>query len=519
MFDVKKHCENVRVMWAKKVIYGFAIVFLLFLSINSFIYSSDGYELTVNTAGRIIMEILCAVWVFGICWLLSYCLERCPKICSLAGGIFLFLAVIFFSAWWIRNSANLPQSDARSVYDIAYRAMNHDLLPIAPVGSYMSLWPFQSGLVMFMEMILRLVPNADEMTIQWAYMPFLALSLISGYMVVRRMSVSKRTRIFWCILMGLCLPYYFYINNMYGEIPSIAGILFCLWMLMEYFRKPAWIKLALAFCGVGGAQAVRKNTTIFVIACIIIVAVVFLAEQQKKNLVVIGVIIAAAVAGSILPARFYEYRAKNTMGKGVPAIAYVAMGLQWSEGRDPGGWNGYHSDLFMECGFDAELTAEISSEAVKDSLSNMVKNPAYMAEFFYTKLVAQWEREDYMCLYETLDFYGDRTEAAWDIYEGKAKDKLLYFMALHQSIVYIGACCFCVIDIVKRKKDARHLFLMLTFIGGFLFSVIWEAQSRYVMPYFVMLIPYAADGLAGLSYGIERRIAVLRRNGDRNGIT
>lgn len=199
----------------------------------------------------------------------------------------------------------------------------------------------------------------------------------------------------------------------------------------------------------------------------------------------------------------------------MPAIAYVAMGLQWTEGRDPGGWNGYHSDLFMECGFDAELTAEISLESVKASLGNMVENPAYMIRFFYTKLITQWEREDYMCLYETLAFYGDRTEAAWDIYEGAMKDRLLCVMALHQSIVYAGAGLFCVSGIagwVKRgqkhnkEMDIRHLLLLVTFIGGFMFSIIWEAQSRYVMPYFVMLIPYAADGLTRFSYGVERLV-------------
>ena len=30
---------------------------------------------------------------------------------------------------------------------------------------------------------------------------------------------------------------------------------------------------------------------------------------------------------------------------------------------------------------------------------------------------------------------------------------------------------------------------------------------------------YVCDGLAGLSYGIDRLAAVLRKNGDENGIT
>lgn len=497
--------NNMREVWqvcAKKVIYGFSLVFLLFLLSFSFVYSSNGYILTVNTARRIIAEALTGTLVLGICGMLAGCLEKLPKGCSYAGGILLFLGVLFFSGWWIINSASMPKSDAKAVFDIAYRARNHDLLPIAPTGSYMSLWPFQSGLVMFLETIMRLIPNADEMTIQWLYIPFMALSLFSGYMVVKRMFRSVRTRIFWCIIMG-GLPYYFYVNNMYGEVPSIALTLFCLWMLMEYFRKPFWTKLAVVGIGLGGAVAVRKNTFIFCVACILVMSVLFLAKRQKQSLVVIVVVLMAMVAGSILPIKFYEYRAKNTMGKGVPAIAYIAMGLQWSEGRDPGGWNGYHSDLFLDTGYNTELTAQISRESVKESLGYMAKNPLYAAKFLGCKLIAQWEREDYMCLYVTLSSSGDRTAAAWDIYEGRAKDKLMYIMAVHQSLVYLGAFCFCVLAVVRWRKegggDIRNLILLVTFIGGFLFSVIWEAQSRYVMPYFVMLIPYAANGLAELT--------------------
>lgn len=241
--------RNVGVIFAKKVVYGMALLFLSFLTITSFLYSSDGYELGVNNMGRIGKDILGCILLFVLCWMVAYFMEKRPKALYKTGIILLFGAVMFFSAWWIRNSVNLPQSDARSVYDIAYRAKNHDLLPIAPTGSYMSLWPFQSGLVLFMEIILRWIPSADEMTIQWCYLPLMALSLISGYMIVKRIFISVRTRVVWCLLMFLCIPYYLHINNMYGDIPGISLSMFALWMLLEYSKKPSAFKLLLAAGG------------------------------------------------------------------------------------------------------------------------------------------------------------------------------------------------------------------------------------------------------------------------------
>ena len=39
------------------------------------------------------------------------------------------------------------------------------------------------------------------------------------------------------------------------------------------------------------------------------------------------------------------------------------------------------------------------------------------------------------------------------------------------------------------------LIIAVTFIGGFLFSLLWEAGGRYVFPYFVFLITAAASGI------------------------
>lgn len=36
---------------------------------------------------------------------------------------------------------------------------------------------------------------------------------------------------------------------------------------------------------------------------------------------------------------------------------------------------------------------------------------------------------------------------------------------------------------------------MIAVLGGFLFHMVWEANSRYIFPYFLLLLPYAALGL------------------------
>ena len=54
-------------------------------------------------------------------------------------------------------------------------------------------------------------------------------------------------------------------------------------------------------------------------------------------------------------------------------------------------------------------------------------------------------------------------------------------------------------DYVPLQEPLEWYVLLIAVIGGVLFHELWEAKSRYVFPYFVMMIPMAADGLAKLA--------------------
>lgn len=246
-----------------------------------------------------------------------------------------------------------------------------------------------------------------------------------------------------------------------------------------------------------GAVAVRKNVLIYGIAVALILFILWVKEQKKRYIAIILLMIISVLVGTYVPRFFYEYRAHNTMGEGVPAMAYIAMGLQWDEGRAAGSWNGYNSDVYMECDYDRQLTVELSKKSIEESLDYFSGNIGYAFKFYYNKLVEQWAREDASCLYSTLEFYGDRTQSAWSIYQGKAKDVIMYIMSVQQMLIIMGAIFWCILN-RKRCSRIENLILLVTFIGGFLFSMLWEASARYVLPYYIAIIPYAADGYRGI---------------------
>ena len=62
-----------------------------------------------------------------------------------------------------------------------------------------------------------------------------------------------------------------------------------------------------------------------------------------------------------------------------------------------------------------------------------------------------------------------------------------------QNVIYIGVL-FYYIYLAKHKRQEWEYFLGLVLIGEVLFSLLWEAKSRYVFPYIVIALPAAAMG-------------------------
>ncbi len=497
---------------SKFVIYGSGVCILLFLSAAAWICAGNRTDQKAGAGNMLIALGVILVFVF-VMELMVKLTDRFPVNGNRILFLIVFLCVMAGCAWWIVNADTLPDSDPRSVYDIAVRAADNDLLPIAPTGSYMSLWPYQSGLLLYEEAVLRLIPGADHMTFQWLNLFFVALALISGYFVVKSWFASPQVLTRWCFLTAFCLPYYFYVNFMYGEIPSIGMMFFCTWMLTECLRRKRIGPGVLAVFSAVGAVAVRKNSWIFVIACVLVLGVIALQKRSRKPVILLAALLVFSFLGGVwFPKAFYERRAHNTMGEGVPAISTIAMGLQDNGGSSAGGWNGYDADLFMEYGFQEEIPKQLSKASIRESLSKMVRDPVYGLDFFCRKMVSQWCDESYNSLYATKGLFEDRTELAWKFYYGEWYPGLCRLMDWYQSLIYVGGFLFCLraaLHWVRRRRKKQEnpagssweslwkLVLFVTVIGGFLFSTFWEGGSRYVMPYLVMLLPYAAAGLNG----------------------
>ena len=67
-------------------------------------------------------------------------------------------------------------------------------------------------------------------------------------------------------------------------------------------------------------------------------------------------------------------------------------------------------------------------------------------------------------------------------------------LTFYQKVLLIITCMCSLIVLIQNRKNLslELLFLITIFIGGFAFHILWEAKSRYIIPYVVILIPVAS---------------------------
>lgn len=419
----------------------------------------------------------------------------------------------------------VPSADALSVYSIAETLAGGDTSVIHPTDSYLSYYPQQVGLTMFFEILIRLwrlfpfsVPAYHF--IKCVYVGLLCVIICFQERTVHLLWKSERADCIYLLLISANLPFILYSSFVYGEIPSFAAASAGFYYLLRWFvrrrsvreipaqesavfTREGFVCSALAVLGLTFSVMLRKNNLILLIAALIVTALEWLKNRDRGALL-LGVS-CAVCSLSILPLirQSYELRSGNELSPGVTASSYLAMGMQESL-RANGWYNGFNFNTYRDAGLDSGLADEISRQAVAERLRTFREHPGYAAGFYLQKHLSQWADGTYASRQATIATYGGRHSFFVSLYEGPLSRCFIGYCNHYQNLLYLGALsCFCVLWRGQRRKGiAPPLYLYMGFIavmGGFLFHILWEANSRYIFPYSLLLLPYAAGGICTLT--------------------
>lgn len=401
---------------------------------------------------------------------------------------------------------SVPGADALTVYKMGEMFANNDLSFINPTESYLSYYPQQIGLTTFLGMIikvLKVLPYtfAYYHAIKILYVFLNCVSFIFGCLLIRELQNDNKVTMTYIILSMINLPFIMYSSFIYGEIPSIALLLGAIFFFTKYIKEKgiAPLNMILSLSMFTAAVWIRKNSLIFIIAVLIVCILVFLENRRAD--VLLYALICAVCCFLVIPLtlKIYENKTGREVNDGVTATSYFAMAMQEGS-RGPGWYNGFNYDTYTNSGMDADKANEVSRAAIKERTEYFKNNPSECYKFYKGKILTQWADPTYASCQATYAEYGGRSKFFVSVYEGKLYNAYIEICNIYQNLIYAGVLVWAIAFLVsalrgKERNIQIDSLLLIAVTGGFLFHIIWEANSRYIFPYAQMLLIYAAIGI------------------------
>lgn len=488
--------------FCSRVVMALGMILFLLLSFTSLLYTEEFETNHAETLERVkdplflnlllIMLILTVLFCGGR-WLVK---DKARKERNVR--ILLFFtcgyAVVYGLLWSWACRCN-PFVDSKMISLFADQ-LAHGIDALGPYElDYIVSFPHQIGLIAMMEVIYRIV-GWENWHILQIINAFAAGGIVfTGYQIVKKICKNHEMgEIYFLFLMLGCHPLYIYVAFFYGELLSILFTLLSVYALLQYLERKGWRELVLMAAAITLACLIRSNCYIVLAAMGCVLVVKAISERRFRHILALGACILVFWTSHTALIKVYGPRLGVPLDHSMPSIVFVAMGLQEGGVRPAGWYNGYHWDAFVEqAGKDQERSKEIAKESIQESIRKFRENPAYALDFFGRKTFSQWNEPTFSSQMETNHRDTERPKLMDRLYKGDLWKPFVHMMGIYQSLIYLGVLLFLLLG-RRENLFVERLLLLIVVIGGFLFFTFWEARSRYILPYFVLMVPMAAIG-------------------------
>ena len=453
---------------------------------------------------------VCLCLLLLLCFVFSFLKRKKGKL------VWLCLPFFVFSVAFIFSVDLYPISDPGKILEIARQIKEQNYGQFA-VGGYMHRYPDQAGIVLLYYGIHCLFGEKDYLAIQiWN-----AALLTGAYFFLGRIAAllwgdkdenAQNMTLLFCVIF---FPALLYVTFVYGMIPGLAFSILAFYLQLEYMRTRR-----LAY-GIGAAVSIsfaivwKTNSLIMFIAMFVFLVydlIMEKGERKKKTWILLAALIVIQRFSAWTVDAVMEGLTGIEPAEGMPKTAWIGMGLQETGGA-PGVWNGYSVSLYEENGYDYDKTNEAAKEKIMNQILIFLDDRSYGVDFFGRKNAAQWNDPAFGSLSVVDGREEDCKKKLDNLCHGPWKYRLTEAANYLQSAVLAGVCFYLFLG--RRGQKRGEMLLGIAVTGGLLFHMFWEAKPQYVLPYFVLLLPYCGMGYSGMVKNVLALWKERKRNADK----
>ncbi len=419
---------------------------------------------------------------------------------------------VIFLCIWVAMTQFWANSDMEKIYQYAGMLLAGDYSGWLP-GGYPYGCPHQNGLLLMTAGLLSIFSTDQSYIVFYGLnILFYAITIVSLHLALRKLFPQRHVYCAQTICLICYLPYAFFVTFLYGNMIGFGFAAMALAWAIYFVYEPSFPRaIGAGICMMFGIIFKQNEMIIFV--AILGIFLFTWITKQKYNLKCLGqiaIFLTIVLLGIKVPNWIVQSVTDIEVGKGYGNGAYIAMGLM-EENATPGWYNGINHELFEANGFDTEMTDQASMEIVAERINTFVDDPAYAWSFFNRKIASEWNNPTFQCFgiqnarATSLELNSLINSTIND--GGKLNIVLIYLMDMVQSITLFGVLIYL---IQMKDVDWGKLLFVICFIGAFVFWMFWEAKCQYVVPFYLLLIPYSILGYREMMKLKLIRISVSR---------
>lgn len=436
-------------------------------------------------------------------------------------GISLGITFALGAAWVLVLRA-IPINDTGVLYYCAAGLAKGDPSELWRHEAYLRAYPFQAGYMQYSELLQRLFGRHSTLPQGLVNAAFLTAAYGAVMDLTWRALRDRRVQLLTALLLPACVQPVYYVTFLYGNLPGLCLSLWAVCCLLRWVQGGRAWWTAAAVLLMAGAVVLKPNYLIMALAAAAVTALYALGRQKSPAapalsakggrarrfgaLALCALLLAAPMAADRLARRVLEKRTGFALGAGAPQTVWLAMGMQ--EGPlAPGWYNRYPLALMERAGLDTDAARALNRQDIADRLGEFAADPGYALSFYHEKMVSQWAETTFESLLVNRVMPNEtRLPAAVDsLLRGRGAQAAALYMEGYALILYAGFALGAALlarGLWRRAAPALWarlygpLILMICVLGGFLYHMLFEGKSQYLMVYLPMMVPLCAMGLA-----------------------
>lgn len=444
-------------------------------------------------------------------------------------GLILFIMIVFITVLpiiWVDTAKSVSSGETATMLDTARQAVNgnysHFTTPYAGDYSYYQYYPFQLGYVFFAQIMFAVfgTDQADTL-LQFPNVIALVFAYVGLVMITKKLFERKSVTNMTAIALMACFQPMFMTTLTNGVLIGLALSIWAIFFTLRFMKEDKLLFGGLAVLLITLAAVIKYTYMVVLIAIVIALVLHFIDKLKLISLALIALMILCPVGLQMLLEQSYASSSETTLGSRVTNTLYELVGVtEQEDSKLYAGWFSYEGVSILR---EAKMDRDEANLKAKEQINERRKalnSQGRLWEFYGSKLLSQINEPSFQSIWVSQvrqHDYPDPTpenpevfpKFAKSIYTGGLSRIIDRWFNYYNMIIFFGFAAGMVWIIVRKKLSPGMIILPTSVFGGLLYHTFCEAKSQFMLPFFVMLIPFAVYGILNSIRALNNISSVL----------